>query len=93
MKSKLFSPQDKQNLLWFFKRYLKPYAWQLMFIFVLIVVQGVVYQQFLSLTEKGLRVIFEKGSVTELARICAITLGIFLFPTPPAAWSASYTSR
>ncbi len=79
MKSKLFSPQDKQNLSWFFKRYLKPYAWQLMFIFVLIVVQGVVYQQFLSLTEKGLRVIFEKGSVTELARICAITLGIFLF--------------
>jgi ATP-binding cassette subfamily B protein len=79
MKSKLFSPQDKQNLSWFFKRYLKPYAWQLMFIFVLIVVQGVVYQQFLSLTEKGLRVIFEKGSVAELARICAITLAIFLF--------------
>lgn len=79
MKSKLFSSQDKQNLSWFFKRYLKPYAWQLMFIFVLIVVQGVVYQQFLSLTEKGLRVIFEKGSVAELARICAITLAIFLF--------------
>lgn len=79
MKSKLFSPQDKQNLSWFFKRYLKPYAWQLMFIFVLIVVQGVVYQQFLSLTEKGLRVIFEKGSLAELARICAITLAIFLF--------------
>jgi len=79
MKSKLFSSQDKQNLSWFFKRYLKPYGWQLLFIFLLIVIQGVVYQQFLALTEKGLRVIFEKGSVTELARICAITLGIFLF--------------
>jgi len=79
MKSKLFSQDDVRNLAWFFKRYLSPHGWQLVLIFMLIVVQGVVYQQFLVLTEEGLRVIFDKGSVAELVRICAITLGIFLF--------------
>ena len=50
MKSKLFSQDDVRNLAWFFKRYLSPHGWQLALIFLLIVVQGVVYQQFLVLT-------------------------------------------
>jgi ABC-type multidrug transport system fused ATPase/permease subunit len=42
-----------------------------------ILIQGVAYQQFLSLTESGLRVIFESGDTGELARVCAIVFILF----------------
>lgn len=79
MKSKLFSSDDVRNLSWFFKNYLNPYRWQLLFVFLIIIGQGAIYQQFLVMTEEGLRVIFEQGALDELVRICLVTTGIFLF--------------
>lgn len=43
----------------------------------MIIVQGIVYQQFLSLTETGLRIIFENGSMHDLVWICAVVFGLF----------------
>ncbi|SEK69181.1 ATP-binding cassette, subfamily B/ATP-binding cassette, subfamily B, MsbA [Roseovarius azorensis] len=43
----------------------------------MILVQGVVYQQFLSITENGLRVIFEKGMMRELLLICVVVFFLF----------------
>ncbi|MEJ6396145.1 ABC transporter ATP-binding protein [Gymnodinialimonas sp. 2305UL16-5] len=40
-------------------------------------IQGVVYQQFLQLTENGLRVIFEDGQLYQLALICAYVFFLF----------------
>ena len=44
---------------------------------VMILIQGFAYQQFISLTESGLRVIFEKGEVAGLVGVCAMVMGIF----------------
>lgn len=44
----------------------------------MIIIQGFVYQQFLSLTETGLRVIFESGSARELIWICAVVFVLFV---------------
>jgi ATP-binding cassette subfamily B protein len=62
---------------WFFRRYFVPHLKVLMFIMGLILVQGYVYQQFLSVMENGLRVIFEAGSRAQLLQICALIVGIF----------------
>jgi ATP-binding cassette subfamily B protein len=43
----------------------------------MLLVQGLVYQQFLELTENGLRVIFEEAEAASLWRICAIVFGLF----------------
>ena len=43
----------------------------------MILIQGAVYQQFLSLTESGLRIIFESGSVGDLVEICLVVFGLF----------------
>ncbi len=45
----------------------------------MIIAQGFVYQQFLALTESGLRVIFESGSMSELIRVCLTVFGVFAF--------------
>ena len=77
MATRSFSKQDKSNLAWFMTRYLKPHVLGLFVIFVVILSQAFVYQQFLSLTERGLRVIFEQGQLSELIWICGVTTAIF----------------
>ncbi|MFL2794107.1 MAG: ABC transporter ATP-binding protein [Paracoccaceae bacterium] len=44
---------------------------------ILILIQGLVYQQFLVLTETGLRVIFESGSYKDLIWVCLAVFIIF----------------
>jgi len=73
----LFSAQDRQNLRWFWDNYLKSKSPWLLVVLVAILIQGVAYQQFLALTESGLRVIFESGSAWELARVCVIVFLLF----------------
>ena len=75
----LFTADDKRAIVWFFFSYLWPKARWLAVIVVLVALQGLVYRQFLYLTENGLRVIFEKGSFTQLYLICAAVFGLFLF--------------
>ena len=73
----MFTDADKANIAWFFHSYLKEKAPWLMLVMGMILVQGAAYQQFLSLTESGLRVIFDKGDATALYGVCAMVLGIF----------------
>ena len=49
----------------------------LVLVMFLIIFQGIVYQQFLVLTESGLRVIFTSGSFSELIWVCLAILLIF----------------
>ena len=49
----------------------------LVLVMLLIIFQGFVYQQFLVLTESGLRVIFESGTFKELIWVCFAILLIF----------------
>lgn len=49
----------------------------LMVVLFLIIFQGLVYQQFLVLTESGLRVIFSSGKFSELIWVCFAILLIF----------------
>ena len=49
----------------------------LVLVFLLIIFQGFVYQQFLVLTESGLRVIFSSGSFKDLIWVCLAILVIF----------------
>ena len=73
----MFTDADKASIAWFFHSYLKEKAPWLMLVMGMILVQGAAYQQFLSLTESGLRVIFDKGDATALYGVCAMVLGIF----------------
>ena len=49
----------------------------LVFVAILIIFQGFVYQQFLVLTESGLRVIFSSGNFNDLIWVCLAILLIF----------------
>ena len=49
----------------------------LILVLLLIIFQGFVYQQFLVLTESGLRVIFSSGTFSELIWVCLAILIIF----------------
>lgn len=62
---------------WFFQRYFVPHLTILSFVLALILVQGYVYQQFLSVMENGLRVIFDAGTQSQLLQICAVIVAIF----------------
>ncbi|MCR9086007.1 MAG: ABC transporter ATP-binding protein/permease [Rhodobacteraceae bacterium] len=75
----LFTTDDKRAIVWFFFGYLWPKAKWLGVIVLLVTLQGLVYRQFLYLTENGLRVIFEKGSFTQLYAVCAAVFGLFMF--------------
>ncbi len=77
-KRPLFSDIDKDNIAWFWNTYLKKRMGWLFVVFGMILVQGIVYQQFLALTESGLRVIFEEGALSDLMRVCAIVFGLFV---------------
>ena len=48
-----------------------------LFLVLILSFQGIVYQQFLVLTENGLRVIFERGNFEDLIWVCLAILCIF----------------
>ncbi|MEM7731290.1 MAG: ABC transporter ATP-binding protein [Pseudomonadota bacterium] len=73
----LYSPKDRENIRWFWRHYLKKHTGWLALVLLMILIQGLIYQQFLSLTESGLRLIFEAGSVRDLAMVCAAVFGLF----------------
>ena len=72
-----FTAEDRDNILWFWHGYLKKRTPWLLIVFGMISVQGIVYQQFLRMTESGLRVIFDQGSIKDLVRVCAMVFGLF----------------
>ena len=76
-KRPLFSELDRANIAWFWNNYLKSKAPWLFLVLGMITIQGLVYQQFLALTENGLRVIFEDGALADLVRVCAVVFGLF----------------
>ena len=77
MLNRFFSERDRKNLGWFWQNYMRSRAKWLILVLLLIVFQGFVYQQFLVLTESGLRVIFSSGTFSELIWVCLAILIIF----------------
>jgi ATP-binding cassette subfamily B protein/subfamily B ATP-binding cassette protein MsbA len=73
----LFTAQDRRNLKWFWSEYLRSKSLWLIAVLGMLSVQGVVYQQFLSLTETGLRVIFESRDLFRLIQICGLVFLLF----------------
>ncbi len=73
----LYSEADKDNLRWFWRDYLRKHLGMLFVVLALILVQGLVYQQFLAMTESGLRVIFEAGAMRELITVCIVVFLLF----------------
>ena len=76
-RQKLYTEQDRDNIRWFWRNYLKDKAPRLFLILGMILIQGLVYQQFLSMTESGLRVIFDSGQTRELAMVCVVVFFLF----------------
>jgi len=76
-RSPLFREQDIDNLRWFWRGYLRDRAPWLLAVFAMVSLQGLIYQQFLALTENGMRVIFEEGSVARLIQVCVIVFVLF----------------
>ena len=77
MLNRFFSERDKKNLGWFWQNYMRARSKWLILVLFLIIFQGFVYQQFLVLTESGLRVIFSSGAFNELIWVCLAILLIF----------------
>ncbi|ABV95281.1 ATPase [Dinoroseobacter shibae DFL 12 = DSM 16493] len=75
----MFTPEDKANIAWFWRGYLREKLPWLIVVFGMVIAQGFVYQQFLRLTESGLRVIFDSGTLRDLVVICAAVFGVFAF--------------
>jgi ABC-type multidrug transport system fused ATPase/permease subunit len=73
----LYSEADRDNMRWFWRHYLRKHTGKLVIVLVLILVQGLVYQQFLAMTESGLRVIFESGAMRELIMVCVVVFVLF----------------
>jgi ATP-binding cassette subfamily B protein/subfamily B ATP-binding cassette protein MsbA len=73
----LFSPEDRRNIRWFWDSYLRRSVPALILVLAMIVVQGLVYQQFLRLTEDGLRTIFDDGSFGDILVVCAFVFLLF----------------
>jgi ATP-binding cassette subfamily B protein/subfamily B ATP-binding cassette protein MsbA len=73
----LFTGADRANLAWLWHGYLSQRSPWLLLVLGMIVVQGLVYQQFLSMTESGLRVIFESGDAQRLLQVCLVVFGLF----------------
>jgi ABC-type multidrug transport system fused ATPase/permease subunit len=76
-KRPMFTELDRSNIRWFWDNYLKSKTPWLLVVLGMITVQGLVYQQFLSLTEDGLRVIFESGAMSDLIQVCFVVFGLF----------------
>jgi hypothetical protein len=66
----LFNDQDRDNITWFCSTYLKKRTPWLGLVMAMILVQGVAYQQFISLTESGLGAIahFERRLISDRTR-------------------------
>ncbi len=62
---------------WLWRNYLRSRAPWLGLALLMILMQGLVYQQFLSMTENGLRVIFDIGAMRELIVVCAVVFFLF----------------
>ena len=62
---------------WFWRTYLRKHSGTLLFVLFLILLQGIVYQQFLAMTEDGLRVIFDSGAMRELVIVCITVFCLF----------------
>ncbi|MFX0547430.1 ABC transporter ATP-binding protein [Roseovarius sp. S1116L3] len=77
-KQPMFTRKDRDNIKWFWRLYLKDKAPWLIVVLVMVSLQAFVYQQFLSLTENGLRVIFDEGSIWKLVQVCGIVFALFL---------------
>ncbi len=77
-RGKVYSPQDRDNIRWFWRNYMRDKVKWVILVLIMLVLQGLIYQQFLANTETGLRVIFESGSVRDLVWICAIVFGLFM---------------
>ncbi len=73
----LLSVRDRDNLHWLWVKYCRKRAKMIGLILVMIIIQGVVYQQFLAMTENGLRVIFESGTMRQLLNVCLFVFGLF----------------
>ncbi len=73
----LYSETDRDNIRWFWHSYLKKHSGWLLVVLGMILAQGFVYQQFLSMTENGLRVIFEAGAMRELVMVCIVVFFLF----------------
>jgi ATP-binding cassette subfamily B protein/subfamily B ATP-binding cassette protein MsbA len=73
----MFRPEDKDNIAWFWRNYLKQSTPWLIVVFLLVAAQGLIYQQFLALTEDGLRVIFDAGSMKQLFNVCLFVFFLF----------------
>ena len=82
----LFNDQDKDNISWFWSTYLKQRTPWLGLVMLMILVQGFAYQQFIALTESGLRVIFDEGTVTGLVKVCGMVLAIFALRAVMSYW-------
>ena len=73
----LYSVTDRENIRWFWSGYLRKHTGKIFLVLLMILVQGLVYQQFLSMTENGLRVIFDNGSVRQLVFVCIAVFFLF----------------
>lgn len=76
-KEPFFSEQDRKNIAWFWNNYLKSKSPWLLLVLGMVLVQAFAYQQFLSLTETGLRVIFDHGAIADLVQICGLVFLLF----------------
>lgn len=76
-RSPLYSEVDRDNLRWFWRTYLRKHTGRLALVLLMIMIQGFVYQQFLSMTENGLRVIFDNGQLRELALVSLAVFFLF----------------
>ncbi len=74
----LYSETDRGNIRWFWRRYMRDKVKWVAVILLMLVLQGLIYQQFLANTESGLRVIFESGSISDLLWICSVVFGLFM---------------
>lgn len=74
-----FSPTDRSNIRWFWENYFKDKAPRLVLIFILAASQGLVYQQFLQLTDNGLRIIFTNGEYRDLLWVCLAVFLVFMY--------------
>ncbi|MDX1786064.1 ABC transporter ATP-binding protein [Roseovarius sp. ZX-A-9] len=73
----LYTERDRANLRWLWSRYLRQKLPWLLLVLLMILVQGVIYQQFLAMTEDGLRVIFDSGTLTDLVWVCVAVFFLF----------------
>nr|WP_309503657.1 ABC transporter ATP-binding protein [uncultured Roseovarius sp.] len=73
----LYTERDRANLRWLWSRYLRQKLPWLLLVLLMILVQGVIYQQFLAMTEDGLRVIFDSGTSTDLVWVCVAVFFLF----------------